>query len=175
MLGIALLALGASPALAQDSTPAHPPAKDSAHAHPAAKDSAHAHPAAKDSAHAAGQHAPSAAGEAMMHHSSGWAELDEYHMLMMATWHPAKKKNDLAPIRAQAADLAAAAAKWEQSAAPAGCAGDETKQAVAKVAADSRTLAAMVERNDADAEVKTALAELHDGFEAVMHACAGAH
>ena len=157
MLGIALLALAATPALAQDS--------------------AHAHPRAKDSAHSTGhgQHAPSAPGEAMMHHSSGWAELDEYHMLMMATWHPAKKKNDLAPIRAQAADLAAAAAKWEQSSAPASCAGDETKQAVAKVAADSRKLAALVEADGADADVKTALAELHDGFEAVMHACAGAH
>lgn len=103
--------------------------------------------------------------------SSGWAELDELHMVMMATWHPAKMNGDLSPIRARAADMAAAAEKLEKSAAPAGCASDDTNAAVAKIAADSRALVALVERSGTDEEVKTALAALHGTFEGVMHGC----
>ena len=38
--------------------------------------------------------------------ADGWKELDAYHLLIMATWHPAKDKNDLAPIRAKAISIA---------------------------------------------------------------------
>ena len=149
-LGIAACALAAAPALAQSAAPGH------AHA------SGHAKP---DSS------APAAHGM----HSSGWAELDAFHMVMMSTWHPAKEQNDLAPIRARAADMVAAAEAWEKSTPPEKCANAETKTTVAKVAADSRALAGLVERDGTDEEVKAALSTLHDTFEGVEHGCAGGH
>ena len=108
-----------------------------------------------------------------MHHSSGWKELDDFHLLMMQTWHPAKQQNDLAPVRAKAADMARAAEAWAASTPPEKCAGEEPKQAVARIAADSKALAELVEREGSDAEVKAALAALHDTFETVEHGCAG--
>ena len=36
---------------------------------------------------------------------SPWKEMDAYHMLMMATWHPARDKGDLAPFRAKAKEM----------------------------------------------------------------------
>jgi hypothetical protein len=145
-VGVAAFALATSSAMAQE----------------------HAH-----GGHAKADSAAPAASHAM--HSSGWAELDEFHMVMMATWHPAKQKNDLAPIRARAADMAAAAEKWEKAAAPEKCADAETRKTVAKVAAESRALASLVERNGSDEEVKASLAALHDTFESVEHGCAAAH
>lgn len=140
-----------------------------------AQDSAHGH--AQGHEHASGHAAPDSSAPAAAHamHSSGWAELDDFHMVMMATWHPAKQKNDLAPIRARAAEMAAAADRWAESAAPGKCASPETEKAVAKVAAGSRALAGLVERNATDEEVKAALAALHDEFEGVEHGCADAH
>jgi len=158
-LGIVACALAAAPAVAQDSAHAHAPG----HAH----DSGHA---TADSAAAVAGTAP-APSHGM--HSSGWAALDEFHMVMMATWHPAKQNNDLAPIRERAADMAAAAEKLEKSSAPEKCANAEATKTVAKIAADSRALAALVERNGTDEEVKSALSALHDTFESVEHGCAG--
>lgn len=154
-LGIAAFAFAAAPALAQDSAQGHAPGHAAEHA----------------PSHATGHAAAGAASHGM--HSSGWAELDEFHMVMMATWHPAKQKNDLAPIRARAGDMVAAAEKWEKSAAPGKCADAETKKTVTKVAAESRALAALVEEGGSDAEVKAALGALHETFEAVEHGCAG--
>ena len=34
----------------------------------------------------------------MKESATGWKELDAFHMLMMATWHPAKESNDMTPI-----------------------------------------------------------------------------
>ena len=144
-LGLVLLALGAAPAAAQGHSAGH---------------------ARPDSA-------PTAAPHAM--HSSGWAELDAFHMVMMETWHPAKKTGDLAPIRARAAEMVAAAETWAKSTPPKKCAGEETATTVAKVVTDARALAALVEQNGADDEVKASLSGLHDTFEHVMHGCAGAH
>ena len=45
----------------------------------------------------------------MQEPATGWKELDAFHTILAATWHPASRKNDLAPLKAQAADLAAAA------------------------------------------------------------------
>lgn len=133
-----------------------------------------------------GQHAPAPAtrGEAASHagghgmeHASGWKELDEFHALMMATWHPAKQSDDLAPARAKAADMATAAGAWLASAPPEHCDTYATGRAVSGIEADARALAALVARAGSDAEVKAALAALHDRFEQVMHGCAagGSH
>ena len=107
-------------------------------------------------------------------HMSGWKELDAYHMVMMQVWHPAKEKNDLAPIRAQAGKLATAADTWAKAQIPSACDTPENRANVAKVQAESRALVALAAAG-ADAEVKAALAALHDRFELVNRGCKVSH
>ena len=107
-------------------------------------------------------------------HMSGWKELDAYHMVMMQVWHPAKEKGDLTAIRAQAAKLADAADVWAAAAIPSACDTPANRANIAKVKTESRALVALAS-NGADADVKAALAALHDRFELVNRGCKVAH
>ncbi|MBC8086315.1 MAG: hypothetical protein H7Z40_03560 [Phycisphaerae bacterium] len=110
------------------------------------------------------------------HGKSPWKELDAYHEFMMATWHPAKGKNDLAPLKAKAADMAKSAKLWADSKAPKGCDAPKLKDAVAKVNTGTADLAAMVAKGGADdATLKSRLSELHDTFEIVEGGCKADH
>ena len=110
------------------------------------------------------------------HHAmaSGWKELDAYHTVMAATWHPAKN-NDLKPIRAQADSLSASAKRWAESKVPAACDTKPIKDAIAAVAAGSAKVAQMVAANAADAELRAALSEVHERFEVVEKGCKPGH
>ena len=110
----------------------------------------------------------------MMEPASGWKELDSFHELMAASWHPASGKNDLAPARAKAADMAAAAKKWEDSPAPKGCDGPKINEAVNKVAAGSKHFAELVAQKSSDAVLKENLGALHKTFETVEMGCKAA-
>ena len=100
-----------------------------------------------------------------------WKELDAYHMLMMATWHPAKQNNDLAPIRAQVGDMVAAAKVVAASKAPASCQKPELLKAQAGLTAETEKVATLVTRKAADAELKAALSTLHEKFEVLEEGC----
>lgn len=114
-------------------------------------------------------HGASATGS--MEHSSGWKELDAYHMVMMQVWHPAKEKGDMAPIRAKAGALAASADVVAAAAIPGACDTPANRGDVAKVQAESRALAALVASNASDTAVLAALRALHDRFETVNRGC----
>lgn len=157
---LALTAL-ARPALAQ-STPAAPPVVPPA-TPPAAQT---ARPAAMD--HGAMDHG--AMGHGAMSQEGGWAAMDQFHMLLMKSWHPAKGTNDLAPTRANAAAMATKAEEWTKAPVPAKC-GSATKAAVARIATDARALAGLVAASAADAQVKESLGALHDRFESVEKGC----
>jgi len=101
---------------------------------------------------------------------SGWKELDAFHMVMMQTWHPAKGKNDLKPIREKAQDLAAKAEKWSKSAFPKACDTPAMRTAVTKTAQQSLELARITAKGT-DEELKAALKGVHDTFEVVEHGC----
>lgn len=105
------------------------------------------------------------------HAASGWKALDAYHALMMATWHPAKEKGDMAPLKAQAAAMVEAAQGVAASTPPAGCGTPELKKAAAALPADTRKVAELVAKGAADAALKDALKALHDQFEVLEHGC----
>jgi len=107
------------------------------------------------------------------HHmaSSGWKELDDFHALMAAAWHPVTKSNDLSVIRAKAGELSTAAAAWAKSAVPTACDTKANRTAIAAIAGQSRAVAAMVEAKAGDAVIKQALHDLHERFEVVEHGC----
>lgn len=105
------------------------------------------------------------------HARSGWKELDAYHQLMMDTWHPAKGKNDLKPFKAKANDMAAAARLLSMSTPPKGCDAPGLRKASTDLSPATADAAVLVARNASDAELKTALAALHERFEVLEKGC----
>ena len=136
----------------------------------------------------AGGHAGHQAGHQMDHNAmhqgenhaaSGWKALDAYHALMMATWHPAKDKGDMAPLKAQAVAMVTAAKGVAASTPPAGCGTPALAKAAAALPAQTQAVADLVAKGAADAALKDALKGLHDHFEVLEHGCqplgGGAH
>lgn len=109
-----------------------------------------------------------------MEHMSGWKELDAYHMVMMQVWHPAKAKGDLAPIRAQAGKLADAADTWARAAIPSACDTPDNRSNIARVQTESRALVTLAS-SGSDADLKAALAAVHERFELVNRGCKVSH
>jgi hypothetical protein len=104
------------------------------------------------------------------HAKSGWKELDAYHDVMSAAWHPAKN-DSLGPARSSAAALVTAAKTWAKAAAPMGCQAPAVKTAVARLVPESEAVAALVARNADDATLKAALKTVHDTFHVVEEGC----
>jgi len=110
------------------------------------------------------------------HMNAAWKEMNAFHALLAATWHPVEQKNDLAPLKQKLADLVKAAESWGASTPPMmphSCRSDATRDAVRKVTLDARSLTALVDSGAADARLKATLKEVHDGFEVVEKACGG--
>lgn len=120
----------------------------------------------------AAQSSGTPAPKTMEHHAagSGWKELDAFHELMAATWHPAQS-GDLKVIRAKADSLSASAKAWAASKAPAACDTKAIRDAITDVVAGSTKVAELVAKNGADADVRTALQDVHERFEVVEHGC----
>lgn len=114
---------------------------------------------------------------AMDDHMMGpWKEMNAFHRVMAAAWHPASGKNDLAPLRARGKDLLSSAEAWAASTAPsqpASCGTDAVKAAVSRVAAESKALSALLDANADDSRLKAALKVVHDAFEVAEKSCGG--
>ena len=104
------------------------------------------------------------------HASSGWKELDSFHTLMAATWHPAKA-NDLKPIRAKADSLSLAAQAWSKAKVPTACDTEPLKTAIADVVTGTAKVEQLVAKNASDADVRAALHDVHERFEVVEKGC----
>lgn len=104
------------------------------------------------------------------HAKSGWKELDSFHDVMSAAWHPAKN-DSLAPARASAGTLVSAAKAWAAASAPMGCDSPTVKASIAKLVPESEAVAAMVARKADDAALKAALKTVHDTYHTAEGAC----
>lgn len=105
------------------------------------------------------------------HAMSPWKELDAYHMLMMATWHPAKDQNDLKPIRAKAQELVKSAKTLVASTAPKSCDSPAMRTAANALPKETQKVADLVAANASDASLKAALSVLHDKFDVLEEGC----
>lgn len=99
-----------------------------------------------------------------------WKEMDDYHMVMSMTFHPAED-GDLKPIMAESGDLAQKAIAWKKSAIPAQFNKPEIKKSLALLVKESKALDKMVKKNKPEAEIKQALFTLHDRFHEIMEKC----
>jgi len=105
------------------------------------------------------------------HAMSPWKELDAYHMLMMATWHPAKDKSDMAPTRAKIGDMVMSAKTLAASTAPKGCDSPKLKAAAAALPKETQGVADLVAKKADDATLKEALKALHEKFDVLEEGC----
>lgn len=110
-------------------------------------------------------------GHDMKEPASGWKELDAFHELMAASWHPASGTNNLAPAKAKAADMAKAAKTWAESKAPNRCDTPKIKEALTKVQTSAEEFAGLVVKGTDDAALKTKLSGIHDMFEVAEMGC----
>ena len=106
------------------------------------------------------------------HHasSSGWKELDQFHEILAATWHPVGM-GDFKPVKEKAAKLLEAAKAWGDSKVPAKCDKKPVRDAVASSVLNANAVADLVAKQAPDSSVKDAMKKLHDGFEAAEDNC----
>jgi len=107
----------------------------------------------------------------MNHAMSPWKEMDAYHMLMMATWHPAKDKGDMAPTRARINEMVASAKVLAASSAPKGCDSPKLKEASAGLVSQTQGVADLVAKQADDVALKAAMKALHDKFDVLEEGC----
>ncbi|MBK8249711.1 MAG: hypothetical protein IPK85_20270 [Gemmatimonadetes bacterium] len=108
----------------------------------------------------------------MNHMSGAWKEMNAFHTLLGATFHPASEKKDLKPLREKADALAAAARAWTASTPPAACADAATRSTVAAISTDALAIGNQVLANASDGDLTKAITALHDKFETVEKKCA---
>ncbi|MCC6317569.1 MAG: hypothetical protein IT361_07750 [Gemmatimonadaceae bacterium] len=126
------------------------------------------------SASAGAQSQPAAPKHEMQHANSAWKEMDAFHTVLAATYHPASGKKDLKPLRARADSLAATARSWSASTPPRTCAAASVRSTVADISTDALAIANQVLANATDAELLKAIGALHTKFERVEKQC-GSH
>jgi hypothetical protein len=105
------------------------------------------------------------------HAMSGWKELDDYHMLMMQTWHPIKDKHDVGPARAKARHMVVAAKLLAKSNGPKGCDNPGLRNAAEQLVGETEAVAALVDRKATDDAISAKMKTLHDKFEVLEEGC----
>ncbi len=106
----------------------------------------------------------------MKEEKSGWKELDAFHTVMGAAWHPVMA-GDFKPARAKAQELAAAHTAWLKSKGPAACENEATRTGLRALAADIRSYNDAVKREASDDAVRVTLKRVHDSFETFAEPC----
>jgi hypothetical protein len=99
-----------------------------------------------------------------------WRELESFHKVMAAIYHPLKDSGNLAPAKRRIAQLAAEAEKWSVAAVPERVNTPEMKEKLQKLKADAKTLAMEIERGAPDAAIREKIVKLHDQFHEIMEA-----
>ncbi len=99
-----------------------------------------------------------------------WKEMDDFHTVMGATFHPAEE-NNLQPLKEKAEDLILKAKDWQQSTVPDGFNGDVTKPILKKLVKQCKIIQRSVSKNKPDAVLKNQITAAHDIFHEIMEKC----
>lgn len=107
---------------------------------------------------------------AMAQEKVKWKEMDEFHAVMSATFHPSEE-GKLQPIKSRSQEMLDKAVAWKNSAAPAGYDKKAVKKNLKELVKGAGDLNKMVKENAADAAIKEKLAKLHDVFHEIVEKC----
>jgi hypothetical protein len=99
-----------------------------------------------------------------------WKEMEDFHSVMSATFHPAEE-NKLQPVKDSATALLTKAKAWQQSAVPAGYKAGVTKPILKKLVNQCRVISQSVKAKKTDAVLKQEITTAHDIFHEIMEKC----
>lgn len=101
---------------------------------------------------------------------TGWKEMDEFHAVMSATFHPSEE-GKLEPIKSRSGEMVNKAIRWQKSNAPKEYNKKAAKASLKKLVSGSKELHQLVKGNATDDVLKQKLSSLHDIFHEVMEKC----
>jgi hypothetical protein len=107
------------------------------------------------------------AGEKKKSDSSEWKELESFHKLMAAVFHPLDSGN-LEPAKKLASQLAEEADHWASSTLPENVNNSEMKKKLVELKKSSRALSDEVGNGSSDDVLKEKLATVHQQFHEIM-------
>jgi wyosine [tRNA(Phe)-imidazoG37] synthetase (radical SAM superfamily) len=99
-----------------------------------------------------------------------WKELDDFHSVMSATFHPSEEGN-LKPIKERSKEMAEKAEVLAKSEIPVAYQKEGVKESIKLLAKESKALDKMIKDKKSDEDVKKSLSALHDRFHEVMEKC----
>jgi hypothetical protein len=101
---------------------------------------------------------------------TSWKEMDDFHKIMGATFHPSEEGN-LQPLKTRVGELFSMAKAWKKSEAPAGYQGATVKPILQKLTEECKAIRKAVKKNQADADLKKMIANAHETFHEIMEKC----
>lgn len=99
-----------------------------------------------------------------------WPELKAFHTVMSQTFHPSEEGN-LEPIKTRSAEMVTKADVLATSKIPAEFDKKEVKDAVLKLAIDSKKLHELIQQKASDKTISKALEDLHNTFHLIVEKC----
>ena len=103
-----------------------------------------------------------------------WVEMDEFHMIMVETFHPYKDSTNLEPAKKRASELMTAADEWASADLPDKVNTAEVKAKLRQLKSEAVTLAESVKSAD-DNVIGEQLTRLHDTFHEIQEAWYAGH
>lgn len=95
-----------------------------------------------------------------------WKEMDEFHIVMAAAFHPYKDSANLEPAKVQAVNMAVAAEKWAASQSSTQKS-DHVKSKLDQLKTDSEAFVETVKTGN-DSAIEESLKKLHDLFHEIQ-------
>lgn len=99
-----------------------------------------------------------------------WPAIKEFHKVMSQTFHPSEEGN-LEPIKKRSGEMMEKASILLTSEIPNEFSSPKIKDAVERLANDSKKLHQLVINNKSDKEITEALSKLHDVFHEIVGLC----
>jgi hypothetical protein len=100
--------------------------------------------------------------------------MDEFHMIMAESFHPFRDSADLAPARANADSLVAAAERWLNSPLPEKVNNDGVKEKLQHLKEEADAFA-IISKTDDQKAIGESLTKLHDLFHGLQEEWYGGH
>jgi len=102
--------------------------------------------------------------------TAGWKEMNDFHVVMSETFHPAEEGH-FEPIKKRSQEMADKALAWQKSTAPEGYDKKKVDASLKKLVQGTKELNGMVKAKSSDKAIKDKLSGLHDVFHEIMEKC----
>ena len=100
-------------------------------------------------------------------HQESWKEMENFHQVMSASFHPTEE-NNFGPLRENSALLVKRAKEWKKSVVPAGYKPEQTADVLKRLVSECRKVDQMVRKGKPDAQLTTAINSAHDVFHEIL-------